>query len=100
MQAISRFFEAIDTYMYYPVLIIILALGGLYFTCRTRFVQIRLFGESCRLILDKPSGEQKISSFQALMVSTASRVGTGNIVGVSTAICLGGPGACFWMWLT
>ena len=99
MEAISKFFEAIDTYMYYPVLIIILALGGLYFTVRTRFVQIRLFGESCRLIMDKPSGDQKISSFQALMVSTASRVGTGNIVGVSTAICLGGPGACFWMWL-
>ncbi len=99
MAVISRFFEAIDTYMYYPVLIIILALGGLYFTVRTRFVQIRLFGESCRLIMDKPSGEQEIASFQALMVSTASRVGTGNIVGVSTAICLGGPGACFWMWL-
>lgn len=64
MEAISRFFEAIDTYMYYPVLIIILALGGLYFTFRTQFVQIRLFGESCRLIMDKPSGDQKFLRFR------------------------------------
>ncbi|MBQ9531368.1 MAG: alanine:cation symporter family protein [Eubacterium sp.] len=85
--------------MYYPVLIIILALGGLIFSFRTRFVQIRLFGESCKLIVEKPAGDQKVSSFQALMVSTASRVGTGNIIGVATAICLGGPGACFWMWI-
>ena len=49
--------------------------------------------------MEKPSGKQHVSSFQALMVSTASRVGTGNIVGVSTAICIGGPGACFWMWI-
>ncbi len=85
--------------MYYPVLIIVLALGGLFFTFRTRFVQLRLFKEACKLIVEKPAGDQKVSSFQALMVSTASRVGTGNIIGVATAICLGGPGACFWMWL-
>ena len=89
----------IDDVMYYPILIIVLAAAGLFFSVRTRFVQLRLFGESCRLIMEKPAGDQKVSSFQALMVSTASRVGTGNIVGVSTAICLGGPGACFWMWL-
>lgn len=99
MRGILDFFNSVDTYMYYPVLIIILAIGGLIFSFRTRFVQIRLFGESCRLIVEKPSGSQKVSSFQALMVSTASRVGTGNIIGVATAICLGGPGACFWMWL-
>ena len=89
----------IDDVMYYPVLILVLAAAGLYFSCRTRFVQLRLFGESCRLIGEKPKDAQKVSSFQALIVSTASRVGTGNIVGVSTAICIGGPGACFWMWL-
>ena len=71
----------------------------MFFTFRTRFVQLRLFGTACKLIVEKPASQQKVSSFQALMVSTASRVGTGNIVGVSTAICLGGPGACFWMWL-
>ncbi len=91
----------IDSIMYYPILLVILALGGLYFTIRTRFIQIRLLPEACKLIMEKPEGDdgKKVSSFQALMVSTASRVGTGNIVGVSTAICLGGPGAVFWMWV-
>ena len=89
----------IDDVMYYPVLIIVLAAAGLFFSFRTGFVQLRLFPEACRLIVEKPRGAQKVSSFQALIVSTASRVGTGNIVGVSTAICIGGPGACFWMWL-
>ena len=90
--------NTIDSVMYYPVLIIVMAIAGGCFTVLTRGVQFRLFRESCRLVME-PSGEGKVSSFQALMVSTASRVGTGNIVGVSTAICLGGPGACFWMWL-
>lgn len=99
VKAIMDVLNKIDDVMYYPILIIILAGAGLFFSFRTKFVQLRLFGESCRLIMEKPAGEQKVSSFQALMVSTASRVGTGNIVGVSTAICLGGPGACFWMWL-
>ena len=98
-EIIMNVLNQIDDVMYYPVLIIVLAAAGLFFSFRTRFVQLRLFGESCRLIMEKPTGTQKVSSFQALMVSTASRVGTGNIVGVSTAICLGGAGACFWMWL-
>lgn len=84
--------------MYYPILIIVLVIAGGYFTILTRGVQIRMFRESCRLVME-PSQSGHVSSFQALMVSTASRVGTGNIIGVSTAICLGGPGACFWMWL-
>lgn len=96
---IFEFLNKVDDIMYYPVLIVILAAAGLFFTFRTRFAQIRLFGDACRLIGEKPAGDQKVSSFQALIVSTASRVGTGNIVGVSTAICLGGPGACFWMWI-
>ena len=99
MDFIINFFNAVDDVMYYPILIIVLAVAGLFFTIRTRFVQVRLFGTACKLIVEKPVSNQKVSSFQALMVSTASRVGTGNIVGVSTAICLGGPGACFWMWL-
>ncbi len=96
---IVNILDRIDTVMYYPILIIILVAGGFYFTFRTRFVQIRKFGESCRLIMEKPQESGKVSSFQAMIVSTASRVGTGNIVGVSSAICLGGPGAVFWMWL-
>lgn len=58
-----------------------------------------MFKETIRVILEKPVGEHAVSSFQALMVSTASRVGTGNIIGISTAICLGGYGAVFWMWV-
>ena len=90
--SIIDFLNKFDDVMYYPVLIIILAAAGLYFSVRSGFVQLRLFTEACRLITEKPAkGEQKISSFQALIVSTASRVGTDNIVGVSTAICIGGP---------
>ena len=99
MKMVMDFFTSVDDIMYFPILIIVLTAAGLFFTFRTRFVQIRLFGTACKLIVEKPASKQKVSSFQALMVSTASRVGTGNIVGVSTAICLGGPGACFWMWL-
>ena len=91
--------NSIDSIMYYPVLIIVMAVAGVYFTVLTRGVQIRLFRESCRLVMEPSSEGGQVSSFQALMVSTASRVGTGNIIGVSTAICLGGPGACFWMWI-
>lgn len=89
----------IDDVMYYPILIIVMGIAGLYFTFRTRFVQIRLLREACRLVMEKPEDKAHVSSFQALMVSTASRVGTGNIVGVSTALCIGGPGAMFWMWI-
>ena len=98
-EKIAAILNRTDDIMYYPILIIVLAAAGLYFSFRTRFVQLWLIRESCRLIMEKPQGSQKVSSFQALIVSTASRVGTGNIVGVSTAICIGGPGACFWMWL-
>ena len=88
----------VNGYLYYPILIIILIGAGLYFTVRTGFLQLSMFGESLRVLKEKPH-EGEVSSFQALMVSTASRVGTGNIVGVAQAICLGGYGAVFWMWL-
>lgn len=77
----------------------VLLLGGLYFTIRTKLPQVRLFTESIKVVTEKPDQEGGISSFGALMISTASRVGTGNIIGVSTAICMGGPGAVFWMWV-
>ncbi len=96
---IVEILNKIDSIMYYPILLIVLAVAGLYFTVQTHFVQLRLLKESIRLIMEPPAGKDSVSSFQALMVSTASRVGTGNIVGVSTALCLGGPGAMFWMWL-
>ena len=99
MLDIVSLLDLIDSVMYYPILIIVMAIAGLYFTLRTRGVQIRLFPESLRILLEPPCENSAVSSLQAMLVSTASRVGTGNIIGVSTAICLGGPGACFWMWL-
>ena len=91
--------SAISNAMYSYVLIIFLVLGGIFFTFRTKFAQFRLLGDQFKSIMEKPSEKGGVSSFQALMVSTASRVGTGNIIGVSTAICLGGFGSVFWMWV-
>lgn len=89
----------ISNFLYTYVLVIVLVLGGLYFTLRKRFSQFGLFREQLRSVTEKPKGKESVSSFQALMVSTASRVGTGNIVGVATAICAGGFGSVFWMWV-
>ena len=99
MLSIIDILNQVDSVMYYPILIIVMVIAGLYFTTKTRGVQIRLFGESLRILMEPPDDESSISSLQAMLVSTASRVGTGNIIGVSTAICLGGPGACLWMWI-
>lgn len=96
---LNNIISSINDALYSYILIIVLVLGGLYFTFRTKFVQFRLFGEQIRSVTEKPEGKGGVSSFQALMVSTASRVGTGNIIGVSTALCLGGFGSVFWMWL-
>ncbi len=90
---------AISNFMYGKLLIIMLMAVGIYYTLRTKFIQVRLLGETLRVITEKKATADSVSSFQALMVSTASRVGTGNIIGVSTALCLGGFGAMFWMWL-
>lgn len=96
---IVNLLNQIDSVMYFPILIIVMAAAGLYFTFRTRGVQVRLFIESLRILLEPAGDDESVSSLQAMLVSTASRVGTGNIIGVSTAICLGGPGAVFWMWV-
>lgn len=95
----SDFISTINDALYSYILIIILVIGGLYFTFRTKFVQFRLLKEQFRAVTEKPADGSGVSSFQALMVSTASRVGTGNIIGVSTALCLGGFGSVFWMWV-
>ena len=96
----SKLIETINNVMYSYLLIIMLLGVGLYFTFRTKFIQFRLLGESIRLVGEKKEGdENSVSAFQALMVSTASRVGTGNIVGVANAIAIGGYGAVFWMWI-
>ena len=96
---LDQIIGSISNFMYSYLLIVLLLAAGLYFTIRTKFVQFRLFGESIRVVGERPEQAGSTSSFQALMVSTASRVGTGNIVGISGAICLGGFGAVFWMWV-
>ena len=101
IDAIDNVVNAISGVLYKPYVVpLILMLAGIYFTAKLGLVQFRLFGESVRVVREKPTNLDATSSFGALMVSTASRVGTGNIMGVSTALCLGGPGAIFWMWIT
>ncbi len=96
---ISKGIAVANDALYSYVLIILLVLCGVYFTVRTKFAQFRLFPKQIKSVMEKPTDGSQVSSFQALMVSTASRVGTGNIIGVSSAICLGGYGAVFWMWV-
>ena len=80
--------------------LIALCLGaGLWFTFRTRVMQVRGFAEMCRLTVTGQKSDAGVSSFQALAISMAGRMGIGNIAGVATAIAYGGPGAVFWMWV-
>lgn len=84
------------------LLVIILIPSGIYFTIRTRALPVRLFPEMLRITAEKKNVSQEgaISGVQALIVSTATRVGMGNLVGVVAAISAGGAGAVFWMWIT
>ena len=91
--------STLNTVLYdFYIIPLFLIVAGIFLSVRLGFPQIRHLFEMLRVTREKPLHEHGISSFGALMVSTASRVGTGNIVGVSTAICLGGAGAIFWMW--
>ena len=87
---LEKITSIVNDYLYGYILIILLVGAGLFFTFKTKFAQFRLFKEQIKSVIEKPKDGKGVSSFQALMVSTASRVGTGNIIGVSTAICLGG----------
>lgn len=100
----------INEYLWSYLLIALLIFSALYFTIRTKGVQFTMLGEMLRLLFNSGKGSndnrdanvsknKTVSSFQALMVSLASRVGTGNLAGVATAIAIGGPGAVFWMWI-
>ncbi|MGG7058478.1 alanine/glycine:cation symporter family protein [Clostridium nigeriense] len=96
--AILAFNDLLWTYILIGMLIIV----GLYFTFRTKFVQFRNIKEMFRLLNDGATSDKdknSVSSFQAFCISTASRVGTGNLAGIATAISIGGPGSIFWMWL-
>lgn len=99
MEWISNIVNDANNVLWTYILIILLLVAGLYFSFGTKFVQIRLFPEMFRLIVEKREGESGVSPFQAFTISAASRVGTGNITGVALAIGVGGPGAVFWMWI-
>ena len=99
----AAFFTSLNDWLWGNILVAALVCCGLWFTWRTRFVQFRMIGEMIRLLGDSavPSekGKRHISSFEAFAVSVATRVGTGNMAGIATAITIGGPGAVFWMWV-
>lgn len=100
--ALNSVVGAINTVLWNYVLIVLLIGAGIWFSVRTNFVQLRMLPEMVRLLgegVGSKAKENHITSFQAFCVSTASRVGVGNIAGVAIAVVLGGPGAIFWMWV-
>lgn len=103
METLNSIISSVNDVLWTYVLVTMLLGCALWFTFKTRFVQFRMMREMVRLLGDSvPSsaeGEKHISSFQAFAISIASRVGTGNLAGVATAIVTGGPGAVFWMWI-
>lgn len=103
MTIIENIVGQLNNFIYSYLMIYMLVGIGLFFTIRTKFVQFRLLPEMFRVITEKApirkDGKKGISSFQAFTISAASRIGTGNVAGVATAIALGGPGAVFWMWI-
>lgn len=94
----ESFISQLNALIWSPPLVGLCLLAGLFFSIRSRFVQLRMLPEMWRLLFQRREGEIGLSSFQALTLTLAGRVGTGNIAGVATAICFGGPGALFWMW--
>ncbi len=103
LEGLLNVFQTINQYLSNYVLIVLLVGVGLFYTIKTRFVQVRCFGEGFRNLFGKKSGDSKerrgMTSFQAFTTAVAAQVGTGNIVGASGAILAGGPGAIFWMWI-
>ena len=100
----EKIVSVVNDIVWNPLLVVLLVGAGLYFSFRTRFVQVRRFGLMVRSLFAKAEKDESgkkhgISSFEAFCIALSGRVGTGNIVGVATAIALGGPGAVFWMWI-
>ncbi|MDH6678536.1 AGCS family alanine or glycine:cation symporter [Rhodococcus sp. LBL1] len=102
MDSLVELVTDVNDYYWYGVIVLLVGLG-LYFTVRSRFVQVRLLPDMLRSVVEPaeelPDGTKGISAFRAFSISAASRVGTGNIAGVAIAISVGGPGAVFWMWV-
>ncbi|MFI7241814.1 alanine/glycine:cation symporter family protein [Streptomyces qinglanensis] len=97
MNTLDSWILQINDYFWTYLLIPLVAIAGVYFTLRSRAVQVRLLVETFRIFRDKP--KDGVSPFGAFSISAAARIGTGNIAGVATAVTLGGPGAVFWMWV-
>ena len=95
----EKLVSTLNSVIWSPALVYLCLGAGLYFSVRTRFMQVRGFAEMIRLMFRGQSSASGVSSFQALAMSLSGRVGTGNIAGVATAIAFGGPGAVFWMWM-
>ena len=98
----NNLLASLNDFLYSYILIFLLVAAGIYFSIRTKFLQFRLISDAIKALKEKAENNdngKSVSSFQALMISTASRVGTGNIAGIATAIVAGGPGAVFWMWV-
>ena len=95
----EKIVSTINNIVWNPGLVVLLLLAGLYFSVRTRMVQVRRFWLMLKSLFGKKRGSEGISSFEAFCIALSGRVGTGNIVGVATAIAYGGPGAVFWMWV-
>lgn len=103
MSTLDSMIIEVNDYFWTYLLIPLVAVAGLYFTLRSRGLQIRLLPEMCRVLRERPrpgaDGTRPVSAFGAFTISAAARIGTGNIAGVAGAITLGGPGAIFWMWV-
>lgn len=103
MEALDQFIVWLNDYLYTYLMVGMLVILGLFFTFKTGFVQFKMIPEMFRVIFEKSTisadNKRGISSFQAFTISAASRIGTGNLAGVATAIAAGGPGAVFWMWV-
>ncbi|MBQ3406930.1 MAG: sodium:alanine symporter family protein [Lachnospiraceae bacterium] len=106
MEAFESFVGALNGILWGPIMLVVLVGTGIFFSFRTRFVQVRRFGAAMKRVFGgfslqgAKAGKDGMSSFQALTTAIAAQVGTGNIAGCATAIVSGGPGAIFWMWLS
>ena len=100
MQLLTQILKQINDYVWGLPLICLLLGTGIYFTFKLRLIQLTKLKLAFKCIFKKHEGEGDVSSFQALCTALSSTIGTGNIVGVATAIAAGGPGALFWMWIS
>ncbi|RFB13645.1 alanine:cation symporter family protein [Bacillus sp. HNG] len=96
---LDQIVNTIVNWLWSPVLVAFIVFCGIYFSIRTRFLQIRHIKEMARLIISGKGSDAGVSSFQALVMSLSGRIGVGNIAGTATGIAFGGPGAVFWMWV-